>query len=105
MPNFVANGLGTFTNVVNTAGFYTVRSKSSLPTITAGGVPSGLVSTIQKNGSTVLASLAGASGVSASGISCAVGDSLSVVYSSALSTDAFPFINEIKSTISIFLGA
>jgi hypothetical protein len=100
-------GLGTLSYTVGTTGFYSVQSKSSIPTITSGGVPSSLVTTIQKNGSTVTngASVAGASGMSVSGISCAVGDVLSVVYSSALASDAAPTINVIKSQVVIFLGA
>ncbi len=98
-------GLGTLTFTASVAGTYSCRSVSSLPTLTSGGVASGLVTTINHNGSQVNQSVAGALGCSASGIVCAVGDTITVVYTSALSTDAYPFINLIKSTVVIFVGA
>ena len=101
----VFTGLGTLSYTVGVAGFYTVRSKSSLPTLTDAGMASSLVTTIKKNGSTVLASNPGDLGCSASGISCVVGDIITVVYSSAAASDDTPFINIIKSTVSIFQGS
>jgi len=101
----VFDGLGTASYTVGTAGTYSVRSKSSIPTLTAGGLASGLVSTIKLNSSTVLTSATGASGVSTSGIVCAVGDVLSVVYTSSVTADENPpNANVIKSVITIFQG-
>lgn len=100
------SGLGTLTFVIGFAGTYAVKSKSSLPTITSGGVPSGLVTTINKNGSPVAGgtSDAGAMGSYAKGIACVVGDTITVVYTSALASDAAPNINIIKSQVQIYQG-
>lgn len=100
------SGLGTLSYIVDVAGTYSVKSKSTLPTITSGGVPSSLVTTINLNGSPVTGgtSDAGAQGSYARGIVCALGDTLSVVYTSALASDAAPNINVIKSQVQIYQG-
>jgi hypothetical protein len=100
-------GLGTLSYTVGQAGAWTVQSKSQIPTPTFdNGLVSGLVTTIQKNGSTVGngTSETGASGHSIQGIVCAVGDVLSVVYSSSASVDELPNTNVIQSQVVMFLG-
>lgn len=100
------SGLGTLTYVIDTAGSYAVKSKSSTPTLTSGGVASGLITTINLNGSPVAGgtSDAGAMGSYAKGIVCAVGDTITVVYTSAVAADAAPNINVIKSQVQIYQG-
>lgn len=92
------NGLGTITYPVETAGNYFVESKSSIPT-TSTGAPanSSLITVIKHNATTLVTSTAGASGAYANEIVCAVGDTLSVVYTSANSIDTA--LNAVKSTI------
>lgn len=98
-------GLGTLTYVIPVAGTYSVESKSSTPTATSGGTPSGLVTTINKNGSPVTGgtSDAGSMGSTARGIACVVGDSITVVYTSAVAADAL--LNVIKSQVQISQGS
>lgn len=103
---FVFSGLGTLSYTVGVVGYYSVESKSDIPTATSGQGPCGLVTTINKNGSPVTGgtSSAGSSGSSVRGVSCVVGDVLTVVYTSALGADAYPYINRIKSNVVIYQG-
>lgn len=103
--NLVFTGLGTLSWTCGLAGYYSVSSKSSLPTPTDAGASSSLVTTIKKNSSTILASNAGDMGCEAHNISLAVGDVVNVVYTSAAGSDAYPYINIIKSTVSIYQGS
>ncbi len=105
MANFNQNavfcGLGTFSLVVPEDGTYFVEGKSLLPTIVAGGGPSGLVTIVNLNGSPVYTGDAGADGFRAV-VECAALDALDVVFSSA--EDADQPLNAVKTTIAIGLG-
>lgn len=99
--NLVFCGLGTLTLVAPTTGLYFVDGKSSLPTLTAGGGESALVTTVNLNGSPVYAGKAGAQGFYIDML-CTAFDVITVVFTS--SADADQPINAIKTAISWGLG-
>ena len=98
----VTTGLNTITIIVPTAGLWTFKGQLSLPTLTAGGVPSSVVTTIKQNGgSALLTSTAGASGFQLP-IQCALADSITIAFTSSLPSDAL--LNVMKCAIQYFVG-
>lgn len=100
--NLVFQGLGTITITSPYAGSFVVESKSTIPTITNGGGVSALVCVVKQNTTTILTSATGANGIRALIPAVAVGDSISITYSSANAVDNA--LNAIKSNIVIWQG-
>ncbi len=92
----VWTGLGTQTLTVPTAGPYFFDGKITLSTLTSSGQVSSLVVTINQNGTPVYTGVAGAQGFHTD-ITCAAGDTITIVFSSAATADQ-P-INAIKCVI------
>lgn len=93
--------LDTYNHTVKTAGMYVVDCVvSDIP-------PSGVIITIQKNGSTVATSTAPAATQGTTGlrrvINCAVADVLTVILSSSTASDTGK--NRIKATLNIHVGS
>jgi hypothetical protein len=99
--NFTFTGLGTLSTSLPIAGPYFVDGKITVPTIVSGGVPSQLVVTINQNGSPIYVGPAGAEGFHVDLLG-AVNDTLAVVFSSSLASDAL--INTNKAVIAIGSG-
>lgn len=83
------------------AGTYNVDVKLQLPQLVASGSASAVVTVIKDNSSTVYTGTAGANGAFAQ-VTCAAGDVIHVVTSSAATIDNA--INAVKGTIAISLG-
>ena len=84
------NGLQTFTIfTAPAAGVYFVNGQLTLPQlVTSGGAgASAVVATVKQNSSTIYTGAAGASGFQIPQITCASGDVISVVLSSAVAID------------------
>jgi hypothetical protein len=97
-------GLGTaaaFT--ADTTDIYNITGTITLPTLTmtSNTMASQVVVTINRNGSPIFTTTPGTRGFS-SGAECAPGDTVTVVVSSSLASDAAPMA--VKSTISISEG-
>jgi len=99
--NFTFTGLGTLSVSLPIAGPYFVDGKILLPTYTQGGVPSQLVVTINQNGSPIYVGPSGAEGFHVDLLG-AVNDTLAIVFSSSLPSDAL--LNVIKASIAIGQG-
>lgn len=101
--DFTYGGLGTAcSHSVPEAGIYAVAGTLTCPGIAQGSsANSAVVCTVNKNGSPVYASSAGAKGFHTD-VNCAALDVITIVLSSALAIDNAP--NAIKSTLTISLG-
>lgn len=94
-------GLGTYTFVAPYAAPFVFDGKVQCPSIVTDGVNSAVVVTISQNGTPVYTGNAGAQGFYEV-ISCASGDSITIVFSSAAAVDQG--LNIIKATIAISQG-
>jgi hypothetical protein len=107
MANFNQNitsvGLTTTTFVVPLAGVYTLRGKTTLPTIVDGGGSSSVVATISQtplSGSptVIYTGPVGAEGFGPITVNCAASDTMSIAMSSSNPNDAG--LNAVKSVIA-----
>jgi hypothetical protein len=99
--SLIFNGLGTFTTTMTQPGDYVVQVENNLP-LARDGYYSQLQTVIKQNSSTKLTSAAGASGAKVVIKGVAVGDTISVVTSSAQAADNQ--LNAIKTQVYIYQG-
>lgn len=101
--NFTSTGLTTNTFSIPTAGPYSIRGKTTLPTNTDDGNTgtSACVTTINQNGSPIYTGLPGAEGFYTTFLAAA-GDVMTVVFSSGATIDQ-P-LNTIKCSFGVSSG-
>lgn len=102
MANFVGLqticGLGTFpVFTAPAAGVYFVNGQLTLPSLVQGSGASSVVVVVNVNGSPVYTGIAGATGFQVNQITCAAGDAVTAVLTSAAAPDAV--LNAVRGVV------